>query len=53
MFGSSSLGDDSLISGNSTIRNGVLIGEKAFVGMGSVVTRNVEAGRVVKGNPAK
>lgn len=53
MFGSSSLGDDSFISGNSTIRNGVSIGEKALIGMGSVVTRNVEDGRVVKGNPAK
>lgn len=53
MFGSSQLGDDSFISGNSTIRNGVSIGRGALVGMGSVVVRNVEDGKTVKGNPAK
>lgn len=53
MFGSSSLGDDSFISGNSTIRNGVAIGEGALVGMGAVVTGDVDAGRTVKGNPAR
>lgn len=53
MFGSSSAGKQSFISGNSTIRDGRHIGEKAVVGMGSVVVRDVEDGEVVKGNPAK
>lgn len=53
MFGSSSTGKQAFISGNSTIRDGVTIGEKAIVGMGSVVVRSVPDGAVVKGNPAK
>ena len=53
MFGSSSTGKQAFISGNSTVRDGVSIGEKALVGMGSVVVRTVPAGTVVKGNPAK
>lgn len=53
MFGSSSTGNQVFISGNSTIRDGRHIGEKSVVGMGSVVVRDVEAGAVVKGNPAK
>ncbi len=53
MFGSSKLGDKAFISGNSTIRNGVTIGNSATVGMGAVVVKNVDEGAVVKGNPAK
>lgn len=53
MFGSSSTGKQVLISGNSTIRDGRHIGNKAVIGMGSVVVKNVEDGAVVKGNPAK
>ena len=53
MFGSSSTGKQSFISGNSTIRDGRHIGDGAVVGMGSVVIKNVENGLVVKGNPAK
>ncbi len=53
MFGSSSTGKQVFISGNSTIRDGVSIGDKAFVGMGAVVVRPVPAETVVKGNPAK
>ena len=53
MFGSSSTGKQAFISGNSTIRDGVAIGEKALVGMGSVVVKPVPNGGVVKGNPAK
>lgn len=53
MFGSSSTGKQAFISGNSTIRDGRHIGDKAIVGMGSVVVKNVENGAVVKGNPAK
>lgn len=53
MFGSSSAGDRAFISGNSTIRDGRHIGNGAVVGMGSVVTRDVDDCAVVKGNPAK
>ncbi len=37
---------------NVTILPGVVIGEEAFVGAGSVVTKNVPARTVVIGNPA-
>lgn len=53
MFGSSSTGKQVFISGNSTIRDGCHIGDKAIVGMGSVVVKNVGDEVVVKGNPAK
>ncbi len=41
------------IGANSTLLPGVIIGENALVGAGSVVTRDVPAGAVVVGNPAK
>ncbi|HEY5227357.1 MAG TPA: acyltransferase [Opitutaceae bacterium] len=41
------------IGTGSTILCGVTIGEGAVVGAGSVVTRNVPAGAIVAGNPAK
>lgn len=53
MFGSSSTGERVCISGNATIRNKVKIGSDVTVGMGSVVTKDVENGTVVLGNPAK
>lgn len=53
MFGSSSTGNQAYIAGNSTIRDGIHIGEKALVGMGSVVLKPVADGMVVKGNPAR
>jgi UDP-3-O-[3-hydroxymyristoyl] glucosamine N-acyltransferase len=53
MFGSSSLGKQGYISGNATIRDGCHVGDKAKVGMGAVVTRNVNDGTIVKGNPAR
>lgn len=53
MFGSSSSGKGVLISGNSTIRNGVNIGEGAKIGMGSVVVNDIKEKEVVKGNPAR
>ena len=53
MFGSSSTGRQAFISGNSTIRDGRHIGDKAIVGMGSVVVKDVADGMIVKGNPAK
>ncbi|WP_313606363.1 acyltransferase [Comamonas jiangduensis] len=41
------------IGANSTILPGLIIGENAMVGAGSVVTKDVPANAVVVGNPAK
>jgi UDP-2-acetamido-3-amino-2,3-dideoxy-glucuronate N-acetyltransferase len=41
------------IGSGSTILANVTIGEKAIVGAGSVVTRNVPPNAIVAGNPAK
>lgn len=53
LFGSVVVGDDAFISGNVTVRNGIHIGAKAIIGMGAVVTKNIDSGVTVKGNPAK
>lgn len=58
-FASSDIGSECVIENgtflgmNSTIKNGLHIGEYALIGMGSNVVRNVEARQVVFGNPAK
>jgi acetyltransferase-like isoleucine patch superfamily enzyme len=41
------------IGGGSVILPGVVVGEEAVVGAGSVVTRDVPAGAVVVGSPAR
>jgi UDP-2-acetamido-3-amino-2,3-dideoxy-glucuronate N-acetyltransferase len=41
------------IGSNATIICGITIGERAIVGAGAVVTRDVPAGTIVAGNPAK
>jgi acetyltransferase-like isoleucine patch superfamily enzyme len=41
------------IGSNATILCGVEVGERAVVGAGAVVTKNVPAGAVVAGNPAR
>ena len=41
------------IGSNATILCGLEIGERAVVGAGAVVTKNVPAGAVVAGNPAR
>ena len=41
------------IGSNCTILGGITIGDQAVIGAGSVVTKNVPAGEVWAGNPAK
>jgi acetyltransferase-like isoleucine patch superfamily enzyme len=47
------VGDNAVIGANSTILPYVKIGTKAMIGAGSVVTKNVEGGKLAYGNPAK
>ena len=42
-----------IVGGNTTLAPGVVIGEQAFVGAGSVVLHDVPARMVVVGNPAR
>lgn len=51
-------GFDELMEGayvgiNAVLRNRIKVGEHAFIGMGAVVTKSVEANTTVVGNPAK
>jgi acetyltransferase-like isoleucine patch superfamily enzyme len=41
------------IGGGAVLCPGIEIGEEAFVGAGAVVTKDVPAGAVVVGNPAR
>ena len=41
------------IGSGATLMCGIVIGENAIIGAGSVVLKNVEAGSIVAGNPAK
>ena len=47
------IGSDIWIGANSTILDGVVIGNGAVIGAGSVVTKNIEDYAIVVGNPAK
>lgn len=52
-FGKVVIGDWVYIGSHALIMPGVTIGDGALVAAGSVVTRSVEAGTVVAGNPAR
>ncbi len=52
LTGGSHIGRGAWIAPNASIRNKVVVGDKALVGMGSVVLTDVEAGNIVAGNPA-
>lgn len=47
------IGKDVWIGGASVVLSGVTIGDAAIVGAGSVVVKNVPAGSIVGGNPAR
>ena len=47
------IGSNVWIGGGAIVLPGVTIGDDAVIGAGSVVTRDVSAGAVVVGNPAR
>lgn len=47
------IGDNVWIGGGVNIIGGVRIGENSIIGSGSVVTKDIPAGVIVAGNPAK
>ena len=47
------VGDNCFIGSGSSIRNGIRIGDQALIGLGSIVIRDVPAGTIVAGNPAR
>lgn len=47
------IGKQVWIGGSAIILAGVSIGDGAVIGAGSVITRDVEAGQIVVGNPAR
>lgn len=47
------IGNSVWIGGGATILPGVRIGDGAVIGAGAVVTRDVPAGHVAAGNPAR
>lgn len=53
MSGSVRLGAGSYLGSAAVVRPGVSIGERALVGMGAVVLREVAPGSIVVGNPAR
>ena len=53
LSGSVEIGADCWIGPNATIRDGLTLGDWAFVGIGSVVVKNVPAETTVYGSPAR
>jgi acetyltransferase-like isoleucine patch superfamily enzyme len=47
------LGRSSYIGARAAVRQNVRVGERALVGMGAVVLRDVDDGDTVVGNPAR
>ena len=53
IFGKIKVGNNVYIGGSSLILPGVTIGDNCVIGAGSVLTRSIEDGLVVAGNPAR
>ena len=51
--GFSEIGEQSFLGINCSIRNRLILGDNCIIGMGAVVTKSVESGVVMAGNPAK
>jgi sugar O-acyltransferase (sialic acid O-acetyltransferase NeuD family) len=51
--GSVRIGENCYIGSGTNVKNGLQIGARALIGLGSNVTRDVAAGAVVAGNPAR
>ncbi|GGL58365.1 sugar O-acetyltransferase [Wenxinia marina] len=48
-----SIGSDVWIGGGAVVLPGVTIGDRSVIGAGSVITRDVDSGAVVVGNPGR
>lgn len=53
LAGGVTVGETVWIAGNATVLNGLEIGDRAFVGLGAVVIRDIPANTTVVGNPAR
>lgn len=53
LSGSVTVGERVWIAPSVVVRDGLTVGDDAFLGVGAVVVRDVEAGAVVMGNPAR
>jgi UDP-3-O-[3-hydroxymyristoyl] glucosamine N-acyltransferase len=51
--GSTIVGEDCWISITASIKDNLIIGDKSVIGMGAVITKNVEKGQTMIGNPGK
>ena len=51
--GSAHIKQNTFLTTNATIRNGITIGENVLVGIGSVVTKSTANNVIIAGNPAK
>jgi UDP-3-O-[3-hydroxymyristoyl] glucosamine N-acyltransferase len=50
--GSTSIGKNTWVAPSTALRNGITIGSNCVIGMGAIVTKSVEDGVTVVGNPA-
>lgn len=53
LAGSVNIGKNCYIGLDAVIKNQIMIGDDSIVGMGAVVTKNIEKGKVVTGIPAR
>jgi UDP-3-O-[3-hydroxymyristoyl] glucosamine N-acyltransferase len=53
LSGSVDVGAFAWLGPNCSVNNGIKIGERAFVGIGSTVTKDIAGGQRVAGNPAR